>query len=294
MQLPVLVSWQPPRSRFAIARAAVKEKTDAGKAGSRTRAAMSPGREGAERSSPPPVPAIPQAQVLIYRFALLGVSLGWGLAYNLSFLASSGLQVDDGSIQAMALAAADASAGLAASVVPVGSAFLAGVLLRLLGVSTIAAAIVNAGQGGLPAVAGPACMVMLCAREIFWFGVGYKLDALLAAAIFSVVLVFRVSAAQGSALPLEAMSAFEPLSAWGALSGGVLAFGKFFTPLGDDLEEEGQLWSKVSSRPLGGDEDAELVYVDDTRESGELPYVLGFVAAIMLSVLYVFYGLPQL
>mmetsp|Transcript_82368 Transcript_82368/g.257240 ORF Transcript_82368/g.257240 Transcript_82368/m.257240 type:complete len:137 (+) Transcript_82368:103-513(+) len=136
-------------------------------------------------------------------------------------------------------------------------------------------------------------MVLLCSREIFWFGLGYKLDALVTTALFTVVLLLRLAAAQGGAPPLEARPEFDPLSAWSALSSGVLAFGKLFSPLAVDVEEEGELWSKRASRPLDGDEDAEPVYMPSGGE-GELPYVLSFVGAVSAAVLYVFHGLPQL
>lgn len=202
---------------------------------------------------------------------------------------TSGITIIDGSTQTLALTLADVSAGMAALAVPTGSALLAGALLRLLGASAIGATALGfAVPGMFGSVLGPACLVVIAAREIFWFGLAYKADAACAVLIFLAVALLRTSVVaepvgpstklaelspvvspapegRGSNLDLanryvEALATIPgevqpigppvPLSFVASVSLTTLSFGKVFEPIGEDLDEEGEQWAKRSSRSL--------------------------------------------
>ncbi|CAE7893334.1 unnamed protein product [Symbiodinium necroappetens] len=147
-----------------------------------------------------------QAQVIVYRAALATTALCWCLTYTLDFFMTSGISVIDGSIQAAALAVADVSGSIAAIAAPTGSRLVAGVLLRLLGSITLALAVLGLSAPGMVgAVAGPCCLVLVCAREIFWFGWSYKVDA-----IFSLILFAGVAGLRFAASSVSTSEALAP------------------------------------------------------------------------------------
>eukprot|EP00971_Amphidinium_carterae_P251431 4990863-Amphidinium_carterae.1 len=101
-------------------------------------------------------------------------------------------------------------------------------------------------------------MVLVCAREIFWFGLAYKVDAAIALLAHSAVLLLRMSLAVspsslGTLLEDGAVGPPLPLSFVAALSSSVLAASKLFETVGEDLDEEGERWRKPSSRSLYDD-----------------------------------------
>ncbi|CAJ1426716.1 unnamed protein product [Effrenium voratum] len=202
----------------------------------------------------------------------------WVVVWALDFLTTSGIDLS-GSTQVAAMGLADAGAGVAALVAPCGSRLALGVTLRLLGLCTLAAVALGlTGPGSPGALAGPCCLVLVCAREIFWHGWFYKVDALWGALCFSGLAALRLAALSQStseALAPE-VPAFEtwdempkfpalfdvrpvgpPLllsfGCWISLS--VLALGKFLEPIGEDLDEAGERWSKRSSRSFYDDEE---------------------------------------
>lgn len=218
-------------------------------------------------------------QVLLYRVALAVTAVCWTLVYTLDFFMTSGISIIDGSVQAAALAFADVSAAVALLAAPTGSRLVAGLCFRLLGAGTLLLVGLGMTQG-FGAVPGPLCVVLLCAREIFWFGWFYKVDALWGALCFVAVCAWRLTLATESTSEVLApeIPAFEtwedmpkvptlfdvrpigppvPLSfaCWISLS--VLASGKIFEPLGEDLDEAGERWSKRSSRSLYDTEDTD-------------------------------------
>lgn len=225
------------------------------------------GEGGKDEELREPHSGVEQAQVLVYRLSLIIAAVCWVLSYTLDFFMTGGIDSIDGNLQAMLLATADVSAGVAALLAPTGSRVLVGALLKGLGFAALAAAFLGvASPGGAESVgpgalAGPACIVLICAREIYWFGLGYKVDAAWALASFTLVLLLRASAspALGGAAPavLVATEATPvgppiPLSFISTASLFVLAFGKIFEPVGEDLDEEGEQWAKRSSVPLKG------------------------------------------
>lgn len=209
------------------------------------------------------------AQVLVYRLSLIVAGVCWVLSYTLDFFMTGGIDSIDGNLQAMLLATADISAGVAALLAPTGSRVLAGALLKALGFAALAASFLGvASPGGAEgvgpgAVAGPACIILICAREIYWFGLAYKVDGAWALASFTLVLLLRASAspALGGAAAAVLVATEEatpvgppiPLSFVTTASLFVLAFGKIFEPVGEDLDEEGEQWAKRSSVPLKGE-----------------------------------------
>jgi len=218
-------------------------------------------------------------QVILYRSALVTTAICWWLIYTLDFFMTSGISIIDGSTQAAAIGVANVSASVAAIAAPTGSRVIAGVLLKLLGLATIVLAVLGlSAPGSLGAVAGPVCLVLVCAREVFWFGVFYKVDALWALLLFAGVAGLRFAATSASASEALAPEspAFEswdqmptvptlydvrpvgpPLllsfGCWVSLS--VLAVAKLFEPIGEDLDEDGERWTKRSSRSLYDDPD---------------------------------------
>eukprot|EP00439_Symbiodinium_sp_Y106_P057164 s3681_g8.t1 len=156
-----------------------------------------PGRAGGGGDGGP----TPQerVQVIVYRAALATTALCWCLTYTLDFFMTSG-------ISAAALAVADVSASIAAIAAPTGSRLVAGVLLRLLGSATLAlAALGLSAPGMVGAAAGPCCLVLVCAREIFWFGWSYKVDA-----IFSLILFAGVAGLRFAASSVSTSEALAP------------------------------------------------------------------------------------
>merc|ERR1712110_594410 len=122
-----------------------------------------------------------------------------------------------------------------------------------------------AGYGGLDSLGsllGPACVVLVCAREMYWFGVREKGSAATCCVLFLLVALFRATAIldPGSTLlnPVDDGEDFSwiqrgipcigpplLLSFPTTLSLSGLAFGKvLLEALTDDLNEEGDLWSK--------------------------------------------------
>eukprot|EP00929_Paragymnodinium_shiwhaense_P027873 TRINITY_DN16264_c0_g1_i1.p1 TRINITY_DN16264_c0_g1~~TRINITY_DN16264_c0_g1_i1.p1 ORF type:complete len:338 (-),score=71.97 TRINITY_DN16264_c0_g1_i1:28-1041(-) len=205
-----------------------------------------------------------QAQVVVYRLALILTALSWGACYTLDFFMTSGVALIDGSWQAAALRSADVFAAVAALAAPMGSTVLAEACLRLAGGATLLAAAIGLNAPGLVAsVAGPICIVLVAAREIYWFGLSFKGDAAAAVAAYSIIAALRLAsaldetrAAAPVAAELAAMEEVQPIGPPVALSFGaslslnVMSFGKLFEPLGEDLDEEGEQWAKASSRSL--------------------------------------------
>lgn len=233
-------------------------------------------------------------QVLIYRLALIIAGLAWWAAYALDFFMTSGISVIDGSLQMQALGVADACAGLAALVAPTGSAIAAGILLRLMGALALGSGL--AGAGALGSLAGPACVVLVCAREVWWFGLAYRAGAASAVLVFAVVAALRASTMLdigagygtgplwssssenlppedsqsnylGGSIPtipteVQPVGPPVPLSFVASVNLTVLAFSKIFEPIGEDLDEDGEKWAKRSSWSLD-ESDAEPVELKD-------------------------------
>lgn len=249
-----------------------------------------------KKGSGGPSPDDPQArlQVVVYRGALLLSAMCWSTTYTLDFFMTSGINIIDGSVQSDALTAADLFAGIAAIAAPTGSRVLAGVLLRLLGTTALASVALGAAgatPGALVAAAGPACLVVVCAREIFWFGLWYKYDAAWAVVLFAAIGYLRVASALDPLRALapmrsgaggldatmqllkqnaiiqesdvldfaNAMQEVQPvgppvfLSFFASVVLFVLAAGKLFEPIGEDIDEAGEQWQKQSSRSLYDD-----------------------------------------
>eukprot|EP00435_Cladocopium_sp_Y103_P033694 s2932_g8.t1 len=153
-----------------------------------------PGRAGGGGGGPTPEEKL---QVLLYRVALAVTAVCWTLVYTLDFFMTSGISIIDGSVQAAALVLADVSAAVALLAAPTGSRLVAGLAFRLLGFSTLLLVALGMTKG-LGAVPGPLCVVLICAREIFWFGWFYKVDAIWGALCFALVLAWRLALANES------------------------------------------------------------------------------------------------
>lgn len=229
------------------------------------------GRGGGKGDGPTPEET---AQVVVYRLALCVTALCWWLAYSLDFFMTSGISIIDGSVQAQAFSVADVCAGVAAIVAPTGSLVVAGVILKALGtLSVLATPLGLAGKGALGSVLGPLCLALVCAREIYWFGIGFKVDAALSILVFLAVALLRASDATdgntgfGTLMPpteevlyaegrslnnmpaeVEPVGPPIPLSFLGSVVITVVAFGKVFENVGEDLDEEGEQFAKRSSR----------------------------------------------
>lgn len=254
-------------SRMAAATAAVVAETNDNFLMSQEKGKMGGGGDG---DGPTPLEI---AQVLSYRVALLLTALCWFVIYSLDFFMTSGVSIIDGSVQTMALSVSDVCAGLAALCVPTGSLLAAGALLKLCGVAAIGSwALGMAGAGSPWALAGPACVILICAREIFWFGMAYRGGAALAIVVFGATAVLRagnmdassVTALEDSLYAADAYSMATmpqpigppvPLSFVASVCLFVLGFSKAFEPIGEDLDEEGEKWDKKSSMPLTGFKD---------------------------------------
>jgi len=231
-----------------------------------------------------------QAQVFIYRTALVVMATSWWVMYSLDFFMTTGVSLIDGSVQSAALSLADACAGIAALFAPTGSALAAGVLMRLCGLASLLSVLFGAaGPGTIGAVVGPASVVLICAREIFWFGLAYKIDALICIFSFAAVAILRASSITvnevgfsndaNSTMTLQQKQTETadgvlwnlpsiqpevqpvgppiPLSFVASVGVTVMSFGKIFEPVGEDLDEEGEQWNKRSSDSLYGDDDVQ-------------------------------------
>lgn len=236
-----------------------------------------------------PTPA-EQVQVVSYRLAIIFIALSWWAAYTLDFFMVSGINFIDPGLQKSILEFADLCAGLAALTVPTGSALLAGVLLRILGISAIASVLLGAtGAAKAGSLLGPACVMLVCAREVFWFGLASKADAALTVLLFVVVTALRATLVVDGIAPQASTSntgtngrditllrdnELQWLSRWQELelppyegsvppvgppllvsflissSTSVLAFSKVVRPIGEDLDEEGEQFFKRSSGSL--------------------------------------------
>lgn len=139
-----------------------------------------------------PTPA-ERLQVVLYRVALMLMALSWISTYILDFFMTTAVPIDPG-MQKSTLEFADFCAGFAALVVPTGSFLILGVVLKLVGMSSIACVVLGAtGAAKVGSLAGPVCVILTCAREIYWFGLANKIDAASTLLLFLVVLALRSS-----------------------------------------------------------------------------------------------------
>ncbi|CAK0900798.1 unnamed protein product [Prorocentrum cordatum] len=107
-----------------------------------------------------------QAQVVFYRSMLVITAFSWFGCYTLDFFMTSGIDIIDPGMQKSALEVADLCAGMAALAAPTGSLLLLGAVLKALGVAAVAAVALGAtGAAKLGSLAGPACCILICARE---------------------------------------------------------------------------------------------------------------------------------
>ncbi|CAE8735619.1 unnamed protein product [Polarella glacialis] len=131
-------------------------------------------------------------QVLSYRIAFFLAACSWAVTYTLDFLMTSGVNIIDPGMQKAALEAGDLCAGVAALAAPTGSLLVFGAALKLFGISTVACTLLGAtGAAKVGSLLGPACVVLLCAREIYWFGLSSRTDAVLALLMFITVTILR-------------------------------------------------------------------------------------------------------
>jgi len=257
-----------------------------------------------------PTPA-EQLQVFLYRCFLVFAALSCWAVYGLDFFMTSGVDLIDPGWQKSALEFGDLTAGLAALVVPTGSLILVSILLKALGTVTVISVLVgSSGAAKVGSLFGPLCCLLLCGREIYWFGLSYKLDASFSAALWIAVLVLRGSlvtngiesqpmsantstGTDGRDLSLLRENELQWLSRWQELelppysgsvppvgpplvvsvplsaSMSVLALGKLFQPISEDLDEEGQQFMKRSSLGLY-DNDGKPNIDAATAESGSV------------------------
>lgn len=215
-------------------------------------------KKGGGGGGKPPLPPEWQARVMAYRVALLVCLVSWMTVYTLDFFMTTGIDIIDGSIQAAGLQVADLAAALAAMLVPVGSADLAGFLLRAAGsFTTLVFFLGGAALGPLASLGGPLCLTLIYAREIYWFGVSYKLGLVFGIAAQAFVLFQRFTTVlqhEGLARDMQLQEGPVgpplPLSFVCTATLFVLAASKVLEPLGEDMEEEGEAWGKTYSRPL--------------------------------------------
>mmetsp|Transcript_95171 Transcript_95171/g.268945 ORF Transcript_95171/g.268945 Transcript_95171/m.268945 type:complete len:372 (+) Transcript_95171:69-1184(+) len=215
------------------------------------------GRAGGDGDGDGPTP-LQLLQVVVYRFALIVAALCWSTVVTLDFFMTSGIDMIDGSVQASCLNAGDFCAGVAACAVPTGSLIGAGALLRLLGLAAIGSTGLSAvGLGALGALAGPACALLILAREIFWYGVVARGGTATGVLAFAAVALLRYTALEpGAAVDGSDVAGLSPVGPpvpLGFLASTSLfntAFSKLFDPVGEDLDEEGEKWFKRSSRDL--------------------------------------------
>jgi len=137
---------------------------------------------------------IEQLQVTLYRCFLIFSALSCWTVYALDFFMTSGIDFIDPGWQKSVLEFGDLTAGLAALVVPTGSLILVGILLKAIGFATVVSVLAGgAGAAKVGSLLGPLSCLLLCGREVYWFGLSYKLDATFSAALWIVVLVLRGS-----------------------------------------------------------------------------------------------------
>jgi len=223
-----------------------------------------PSSSGQDVPSESSFSALDTLQVVVYRLALVVAASAWFAVYSLDFFMTSGIDIIDGSVQASALSLFDLCAGVAALLAPTGSLVLAGAVLRAVGATALFGIALSAtGAGSAGSLLGPACIILVFAREIYWFGIWYKSDCLVGILVFAGVFFLRLSALdQGMGDVLSSVDGGVapvgppvPLSFIGATSMFVSGVGKLFEPLGEDLDEEGEQWAKRSSTPLNGGDD---------------------------------------
>ncbi|CAE8613456.1 unnamed protein product [Polarella glacialis] len=241
-------------------------------------------------------------QVLSYRIAFFLAACNWAVTYTLDFLMTSGVNIIDPGMQKAALEAGDLCAGVAALAAPTGSLLVFGAALKLFGISTVACTLLGAtGAAKVGSLLGPACVVLLCAREIYWFGLSSRTDAVLALLMFITVTILRgnlvltgIGLEAGAALTgtnardvtLLRENELQWLSRWQELelppyTGSVppvgpplvvsfltsatiqvLSFGKLVIPIRDDLNEGGE----KPLTPLGEDEVSESKFYKPENE----------------------------
>lgn len=226
-------------------------------------------------------------QVLVYRLAFFASATAYLAAFVLDFLGGnligwSVITPDTAGAAALdsqvadyaktALRLGDLAIGVAALAVPMGSLVAGRVLLWLLGFLTVAVAALGASAPGMPgALIGPVCVGLILAREIYWFGLDFKVDAALGLLLFSGIVAIRISDVMmpsnsiGAQVPerlateedlVYGIAAATETTALGpplplsALSSSMLllsSFGKLFESIGEDIDEEGNQWQKRSS-----------------------------------------------
>lgn len=211
-----------------------------------------------------------QVQVAVYRLSLFMCALSWLAVFNLDFLMTSGIDIIDGSLQESILRAADFFAGVAACFVPTGSLIGAGVLLKLIGLAAMGSSNLDAvGFQTLGKLAGPTCLVLTFAREIYWYGLTVRGGLIVGALTFAYVALLRYSSLMSGGEPATMMTETltsedtfniaDPLSpigppvmisGLGSLQLFVTSFSKAFDPVGEELDEEGEKGFKRSSRNL--------------------------------------------
>lgn len=208
-----------------------------------------------------------QLQVAVYRLSLFVCALSWLAVFNLDFLMTSGVDIIDGSLQVSILKAADAFAGVAACFVPTGSLIGAGALLKLFGLAAIGSSCLDAVEfQALGKLAGPSCLVLIFAREIYWYGLAVRGGLIVGVLTFAYIALLRFNAPMSG---VEQTSMVDPststywacsgtspigppvvISGLGSLQTFVTAFSKAFDPVGEELDEEGEKGFKRSSRDL--------------------------------------------
>lgn len=224
------------------------------------------GRAGGGGDGDEPTP-LETLQVLIYRGTLIVVA---GNLYQLLTLDFFGSVDPSGSQQLACMQQADLFSGAAAFVAPSGSLIGLGLVLRAFGLAAMASkGFTFLGLGLLGKVAGPVCLLLILAREIYWYGVEFRGGLVLAIPAFAAIAVLR---SQESPLPgnLEAIdygtsySSADlpqmvephevgpplPLSFLTATVIFTVAVSKVFDPIALDLDEEGNMFTKKSSRDL--------------------------------------------
>lgn len=218
---------------------------------------------------PPPHDDGERARVVLYRLALLTAAVSWVTCYSLDFFMTSGVSIIDGSVQASALRLADFAAGMAAILAPTGSRALVGVVLTVLGSAAAAAAVLGAAAlGSLGTVLGPACLVLVGAREVYWFGLEFKGDAAIAMLAFSAVGLLRWS--QVGASSLDSSFAEPP-----TLAQYEEATGRVTTMLDTAAEEAAELPGAVPAAEL-----AEVTVLATEVAPVGPPVLLSFFAAV--------------
>jgi len=227
-----------------------------------------------------------KVQVIVYRSALILSALAYFAAFFLDFLGgniigwsqiiptTAGAAAADSQVASYVITAsrvADILAAVAALAVPMGSLLIGRITLTLLGALSVGVAAFGlGGPGTLGAAAGPVCIMMILAREVYWFGLSFKVDAALGILLFAAVAILRSSAGAESSSGLapdaltreedlylgiaaatdDAVTAMGPPLPLEGLSATVLllvSFGKLLASIGEDVDEEGEQWQKSST-----------------------------------------------